>query len=75
MDEKYPKGGPSNAESTPQDYSYKHEPRLKGKVGGVNVICSNILKTTQKSSFKYTSFEVLVLSVKIYSLRILLAPV
>jgi len=47
--------------SQPQDYSYKHEPRLKGK-GGVVVIY--IFKTTKKSSFKYTSFEVLVLSVK-----------
>jgi len=54
-------------EFTPQDYSYKHEPRLKGKGGGVAVIYSNILKTTKKSSFSYTSFEVLVLNVKIYS--------
>jgi len=29
-------------ESTPQDYSYKHEPRLKGKGGGVAVIYCNI---------------------------------
>jgi len=52
-------------ESTPQDYSYKYEPHLKSKEGGVAVIYSNILKTTKKSSFKYISFEVLVLSVKI----------
>jgi len=43
-----------------------NEPRLKGKRGGVAVIYNNILKT-KKSSFKYTSFEVLVLSVKIYT--------
>jgi len=56
-------------ESIPQDYSYKHEPRLKGKGGGVAVIYSNILETTNKSSFKYTSFEILVLTVKIYSVN------
>ncbi len=38
-------------ESTPQDYSYKHEPCLKRKGGGVAVIYSNIFKTTKKSSF------------------------
>ena len=56
-------------ESTPQDYSYKHEPRLKRKGGGVAVIYSNIFETTKKSSFKYNSFEVLVLNVKIYSIN------
>ena len=56
-------------ESTPQDYCYKHEPRLKRKGGGVAVIYSNIFKTTKKSSFKYHSFEVLVLNVKIYSIK------
>jgi len=68
-------------ESTLQDYSYKHEPRQKGKGGGIAVIYSNIFKTTKKYSFKYTSFEVLVLNVKIHSvndksrLKILLATV
>ena len=68
-------------ESTPQDYCYKHEPRLKRKGGGVAVIYSNIFKTTKKSSFEYNSFEVLVLNVKIYSkndksrLRFVLATV
>ena len=68
-------------ESTPQNYSYKHEPRLKRKGEGVAVIYSNIFKTTKKSSFKYNSFEVLVLNVKIYSvndksrLRFMLATV
>jgi len=27
-------------ESTPQDHSHKHEPRLKGKEGGVAIIYS-----------------------------------
>ena len=40
-------------ESTPQDYCYKHEPRLKRKGSGVAVIYSNIFKTTKKSSFKF----------------------
>ena len=50
-------------ECTPQDSCYKHEPRLKGKGGGVAVIYSNIFKITKKSSFKYNYFEVLVLEV------------
>ncbi|MCL5130619.1 endonuclease/exonuclease/phosphatase family protein, partial [Algibacter sp. L4_22] len=54
-------------ESTPQDYCYKHEPRLKGKGGGVAVIYNNIFGITQKSSFKYNSFEVLVLYVTLCS--------
>ena len=56
-------------ESTPQDYCYKHEPRLKRKGGGVAVIYSNIFKTTKKSSFEYNSFEVLVLNVTISSIN------
>ncbi len=33
-------------ESTPQDFGYKHEPRLKSK-GGVAVIYSNIFRITK----------------------------
>ncbi|XP_067279202.1 uncharacterized protein [Pseudorasbora parva] len=56
-------------ECTPRDYCYKHEPRLKGKGGGVAVIYNNILSITQKSSFKYNSFEVLVLYVTLCSVN------
>ncbi len=48
-------------ESTPQDYSYKNEPRPKGKGGGVATIYSNILSISQRAGFKYNSFEVMVL--------------
>jgi len=56
-------------ESTPQDYSYKYEPQLKGKGGGVAVIHSNIFSITKKSSLNFNFFEVLVLNVKIYSVN------
>jgi len=54
-------------ESTPQDYGCKHEPRLKDKGEGVAVIYSNIFSITQRSSFKYNSFEVTVLYVTLSS--------
>ncbi len=50
-------------ESTPQDYSYKNEPRPKGKGGGVATIYSNILSISQRAGFKYNSFEVMVLRI------------
>ncbi|KAL0148144.1 hypothetical protein M9458_056546 [Cirrhinus mrigala] len=50
-------------ESTPHDYCYKHEPRLKGKGGGVSTIYSNILSVLQRADFKYNSFEVMVLHI------------
>ncbi len=50
-------------ESTPQDYSYKNEPRPKGKGGDVATIYSNILSISQKTGFKYNSFEVMVLRI------------
>ncbi|MGL5674454.1 MAG: reverse transcriptase family protein, partial [Plesiomonas shigelloides] len=53
-------------ESSPQGYYYRHEPRQKGKGGGVAVIYSNIFSITQKS-FKYISFEVMVLYVSLYN--------
>ncbi len=52
-------------ESTPQDYSYKNEPRPKGKGGGVATIYNNILSISQKTGFKYNSFEVMVLHIKL----------
>ncbi len=50
-------------ESTPQDYGYKNEPRPKGKGGGVATIYNNILSISQKTGFKYNSFEVMVLHI------------
>ncbi len=48
-------------ESAPQDYCYKNEPHQKGKGGGVATIYSNTLSISQKTGFKYSSFEVMVL--------------
>ncbi len=50
-------------ESIPQDYCYKNEPRPKGTGGGVSTIYSNILSISQKTGFKYNSFEVMVLHI------------
>ncbi len=47
-------------ESTPQDYCYKNEPRPKGKGRGVAKMYSNIFSISQKTGFKYNSFEVMV---------------
>ncbi len=47
-------------ESAPDDYCYKNEPRPKGIGGGVATIYSNILSISQKTGFKYNSFEVMV---------------
>ncbi len=49
--------------SFPQDYGYKNEPHPKGKGGGVATIYSNTLSTSQKTGFKYKSFEVMVLHI------------
>ncbi len=50
-------------ESTPQDYCYKNELRPRGKGGGVATIYINILNVSQKTGFKYNSFEVMVLHI------------
>ncbi len=50
-------------ESAPQDYYYKNEPCPKGKGGGVATIYSNTLSISQKTGFKYNSFEVMVLHI------------
>ncbi len=50
-------------ESAPQDYCYKNEPHPKGKGGGVATIYSNTLSISQKTGFKYNSFEVMVLHI------------
>ncbi len=50
-------------ESAPQDYCYKNEPGPKGKGGAVVTIYSNTLSISQKTGFKYNSFEVMVLHI------------
>uniref|UniRef100_A0A8C1PFC4 Reverse transcriptase domain-containing protein n=1 Tax=Cyprinus carpio TaxID=7962 RepID=A0A8C1PFC4_CYPCA len=50
-------------ESTPQDYCYKHEPRPKGKGGGVASIYNNVFRISQRAGFQCNSFEVLVLNI------------
>nr|XP_055053668.1 uncharacterized protein LOC129438773 isoform X1 [Misgurnus anguillicaudatus] len=52
-------------ESTPQDYYYKHEPRLKGRGGGVATIYNKIFKVNQKSELKFKSFELMLLHMEI----------
>ncbi len=52
-------------ESAPQDYCYKNEPHPKGNGGGVATIYSNTLSISQKTGFKYNSFEVMVLHIKL----------
>ncbi|MGL5597399.1 MAG: endonuclease/exonuclease/phosphatase family protein [Aeromonas sp.] len=44
-------------ESTPHNYYYNHVPRLKGRGGGIAALYSNSINMTQKSNFKYNSFD------------------
>ncbi len=53
-------------ESTPPSYCYKHEPRETGRGGGVATIYSDILNVTQKTGYRFDSFEILMLNVKRY---------
>ncbi len=50
-------------ESTPPSYCYKHEPRETGRGGGVATIYSDILNVTQKTGYRFDSFEILMLNV------------
>ncbi len=59
-------------ESNPQDYCYKNEPHPKGKGGGVATIYSNILSISQKTGFKYNSFEIMVLHITLLMLMVLI---
>ncbi len=52
-------------ESTPPSYCYKHEPRQTGRGGGVATIYSDILNVTQKTGYRFDSFEILMLNVKL----------
>ncbi len=45
-------------ESTPPSYCYKHEPRQTGRDGGVATIYSHILNVTQKTGYRFNSFEI-----------------
>ncbi len=49
-------------ESTPPSYCYKHEPRQTGHGGGVATIYSDILNVTQKTGYRFNSFEILMLN-------------
>ncbi len=48
-------------EATPPSYCYKHEPRQTGRGGGVATIYSDILNVTQKTGYRFNSFEILLL--------------
>ncbi len=52
-------------ESTPPSYCYKHEPRQTGRGGGVATIYSDILNVTQQTGYRFDSFEILMLNVKL----------
>ncbi len=52
-------------ESTPPSYCYKHEPRETGRGGGVATIYSDILNVTQKTGYRFDSFKILMLNVKL----------
>ncbi len=52
-------------ESTPPSYCYKHEPRQTGRGGGVATIYSDILNVTQKTGYRFDSFKILMLNVKL----------
>ncbi len=56
-------------ESTPPSYCYKHEPRQTGGGGGVPTIYSNILNVTQKTGYRFDSFEILMLNVKLSDMQ------
>ncbi len=52
-------------ESTPPSYCYKHEPRETSRGGGVATIYSDILNVTQKTGYRFDSFEIIMLNVKL----------
>ncbi len=45
-------------EATPPSYCNKHEPRQTGRGGGVATIYSDILNITQKTGYRFNSFEI-----------------
>ncbi|XP_073702519.1 uncharacterized protein [Garra rufa] len=56
-------------ESTPPNYCYKHEPRQIGRGGGVATIYSDIFNVTQKTGYRFNSFEVLLLNVTLSDMQ------
>ena len=56
-------------ESTPPNYCYKHEPRQTGRGGGVATIYSDILNVTQKTGYRFKSFEILLLNVTLSDMQ------
>uniref|UniRef100_A0A9J8DEF0 Reverse transcriptase domain-containing protein n=1 Tax=Cyprinus carpio carpio TaxID=630221 RepID=A0A9J8DEF0_CYPCA len=56
-------------ESTPPNYCYKHEPRQTGWGGGVATIYSDILSVTQKTGYRFKSFEILLLNVTLSDMQ------
>ncbi len=57
-------------ESTPPSYCYKHEPRQTGRGGGVSTIYSDILNVTQKTGYRFDSFEILMLNCQISKINL-----
>ncbi len=57
-------------ESTPPSYCYKHEPRQTGRGGGIATIHSDILNVTQKTGYRFNSFEILLLNVTLSDMQI-----
>ncbi len=56
-------------ESTPPSYCYKHEPRQTNRGGGVATIYSDIFNVTQKTGYRFNSFEILMLNVKLSDMQ------
>uniref|UniRef100_A0A8C2FJX0 Reverse transcriptase domain-containing protein n=3 Tax=Cyprinus carpio TaxID=7962 RepID=A0A8C2FJX0_CYPCA len=56
-------------ESTPPNYCYKHEPRQTGRGVGVATIYSDILNVTQKTGYRFKSFEILMLNVTLSDMQ------
>ncbi len=56
-------------ESTPPSYCYKHEPSQTGRGGGVATIYSDILNVTQKTGYRFNSFEILLLNVTLSDMQ------
>ncbi len=56
-------------ESTPPSYCYKHEPHQTGRGGSVATIYSDILNVTQKTGYRFNSFEILLLNVTLSDMQ------
>ncbi len=56
-------------ESTPPSYCYKHEPHQTGRGGGVATIYNDIFNVTQKTGYRFNSFEILKLNVTLSDMQ------